>query len=118
MQKIRSNLIGIDEGSFTLFSHYDTGGKMWNGSGPREVKRLITFSEPFASPPSVHVAITMWDVDHSRNKRVDYRTDAITTTDFSVIFRTWSDTKIARVRMSWRAIGEVPDPDNIWILSD
>jgi len=34
---------------------------------------------------------------------------------FEIVFRTWSDTRIARIRVAWQAIGEVPHEDD-WQL--
>ncbi len=50
--------------------------------------------------------------------RMEYRAVEINEIGFKAIFKTWGDTKIARVQMSWQAIGEVPDPEDLWILSD
>ncbi len=31
---------------------------------------------------------------------------------FAIVFRTWGDSKVARVRVSWMAIGELFEPDD------
>lgn len=50
--------------------------------------------------------------------RMDFFAEDITATGFRAVFKTWGDTKIARLQMAWQAIGEVADPDELWILSD
>ncbi len=89
---------------------------MWTGSGPREVRHVQTFSEPFQSPPVVTVGISMWDIDRKTNSRVDISADNITATGFEIVFRTWADTRIARIRADWMAIGQVRDDDD-WDVS-
>jgi hypothetical protein len=42
--------------------------------------------------------------------------EEITAEGFTAVFRTWSDTKIARIRASWTAIGEVAHEDD-WDIS-
>jgi hypothetical protein len=118
MKKIASNRIGIDDGRFTLFSDFDTDGPMWSGVGPREVTQDIAFSDSFLSPPSVHLTIALWDVHEGHNMRMDFFAEDITANGFRAVFKTWGDTKIARLQMAWQAIGEVADPDELWILSD
>lgn len=85
---------------------------MWTGSGPREVRHLQEFSEPFQSIPVVTIGISMWDIDHKTNSRVDISADNITATGFEIVFRTWADTRIARIRADWMAIGQTRDDDD------
>jgi hypothetical protein len=56
--------VGIDQGARVLFDDVRDGGAMWQGSGPREVRQLQEFEEPFLNPPAVTVGISMWDIDH------------------------------------------------------
>ncbi|MFN6951671.1 MAG: H-type lectin domain-containing protein, partial [Albidovulum sp.] len=69
MQRIASHLIGVDRGSVMLFSDYQDGGAMWTGEGPRELRRVVEFAEPFRSSPVVQVSISMWDMDRHTNQR-------------------------------------------------
>ena len=96
-----------------MFSHFDTGGEMWNGTGPREVSHHVTFSDAFADVPNVHVSIDMWDVGSSANLRAELLAETITKDGFDIVFRTWGDTQIARIRAAWIAIGPALDP-TIW----
>lgn len=107
-----SGLIGIEQGSKVLFSDFAHDGAMWVGSGPREVRQQETFSEAFAEPPAVAVGISMWDMDHEANARVDISAESITTKGFEIVIRTWADTRIARIRADWMAIGTAHDKDD------
>jgi hypothetical protein len=115
MKRLRSHLIGVDQGSTVLFSHFSDNGPMWSGEGPREASVEITFAEPFASVPVVHVALSMWDTSGSINQRADLRAEDVTETGFFLVFRTWGDSRIARVRADWMAIGELPHEED-WQL--
>lgn len=112
MRRINSHLLGIESGSEMLFSHHEDGGLMWAGTGAREVRKAIAFPAPFRSPPRVVIAITLWDMDHSRNHRADISAEAVTQTGFEIVFRTWADTRVARIRADWTALGEVDHPDD------
>ena len=71
MWRIRTHRMGIDQGSQVLFSDFEHNGEMWAGEGPREVRVPVTFSEPFLSPPAILVGLSMWDMDHSTNPRME-----------------------------------------------
>ncbi|HBM60972.1 H-type lectin domain-containing protein [Salipiger marinus] len=112
MRRIRASVIGIDQGTEDLFSDFATGGDMWTGSGPRERRKPVTFSEPYRQPPVVQVAVSLWDVDHGANLRADLLAENVTEQGFDLVFRTWSDTRVARARMTWLAIGEIGSDDD------
>ena len=116
MKKLRSHLIGVDSGDVVLFSDYENGGEMWTGEGQRERRQQIAFSEAFKSPPSVQVSLSLWDVDAATVMRAGIAADAVTETGFDMVFRTWGDTRVARVRMAWSAIGELSEDDD-WDVS-
>jgi hypothetical protein len=107
-----SGLIGIEQGSKILFSDFAHDGAMWTGSGPREVRQQQTFDEAFVEPPAVKVGISMWDIDHKTNSRVDISAENVTAKGFEIVFRTWADTRIARIRAEWMAIGQARDEDD------
>lgn len=115
MKKLRNNLIGIEQGDPVLFSDFEDGGEMWTGRGQRERRRRISFEEPFRSPPAIQVAISLWDMDATTVIRADISSETITESGFDLVFRTWGDTRVARIRVGWTAIGEVVDPDD-WEL--
>ncbi len=104
--------IGIEQGSKILFSDYAHDGAMWTGSGPREVRQEQEFTESFVEPPMVTVGVSMWDIAHQTNSRVDISAENVTTTGFELVFRTWADTRIARIRADWTAIGPARGEDD------
>lgn len=107
-----SGVVGIDQGSRILFSDFAHDGAMWTGSGPREVRQEQKFSEPFLSPPVVTVSVSMWDIAHQTNSRVDITAENVTANGFEIVFRTWADTRIARIRADWLAIGAIRDDED------
>lgn len=78
---------------------------MWTGSGNREHRHYVRFRQSFRDNPSVHIGLTMWDIERGENQRVDLRVEDITATGFTIVFSTWGATHIARARADWLAIG-------------
>ncbi|SLN66382.1 H-type lectin domain protein [Roseisalinus antarcticus] len=91
---------------------YQHGGDMWTGSGPRQIASDQVFSEAFRAPPSVMVSVSMWDIAAGSNARADVRAEEVTAAGFQIIFSTWGDTRVARIRVGWMAIGELRHPDD------
>ncbi len=116
MKSFRTHPIGVAQGEEVLFSEFAEGGDMWTGEGPRERHTPIKFSEPFRSAPIVQIGVSLWDVDTSSALRAELSAENITREGFEAVFRTWSDTRIARIRAAWMAIGEVPHEDD-WDIS-
>jgi hypothetical protein len=112
MKRFDARTVGIDQGSIILFSDFEDGGEMWTGTGRREHRQPATFSEPFRDIPAVQVTISMWDMDQKSNQRADISAEEVTTEGFTIVFRTWGDTRVARVRADWTAIGPLPDEDD------
>ena len=104
--------VGVQQGQRILFSDFAHDGPMWTGVGPREVRQTQAFPEPFLAPPAVMVNVSMWDIDHKSNSRVDISAENITPDAFQIVFRTWGDTNIARIRADWLAIGQLKDDDD------
>ncbi|MDA7423210.1 H-type lectin domain-containing protein [Thalassococcus lentus] len=115
MRKYVGSLIGVDQGNEEVFSDFASGGDMWTGAGSRERRKKVKFSEQFRSIPTVQVGLSLWDMDSGANVRADISADNVSETGFDLVFRTWSDTRVARVRMAWMAIGEVASDDD-WEL--
>ncbi len=88
---------------------------MWTGTDARESRTPIAFSEPFKTPPTIHLSMSMFDVDRVTNMRGDLHAENITVDGFDIVFRTWSDSRVARIRAAWMAIGELPSEDD-WEL--
>ena len=116
MKTFQTHPIGIDQGEAVLFSEFADGGDMWTGEGARERRTTVTFSQPFRSVPVVQIGVSLWDVDTSSALRAEVKAEDITPEGFNAVFRTWSDTRIARIRVTWTAIGEVAHEDD-WDIS-
>lgn len=115
MKRFSAHTIGIQQGSRVLFSDFADGGVMWTGNGARESRHIITFPEAYVAVPVVTVSISMWDMDQKSNSRADISADEVTAKGFHLVFRTWGDTRVARVRADWTAIGQAKDDDD-WDL--
>lgn len=112
MKRWNSGQTGVDQGDIQLFADYVDDGPMWTGSGDREIRRAVNFSGKFKSPLAVHVSLSLLDVDQSTNTRVEVVAEDITNKGFDLVFRTWSDTRIARARAAWLAIGDMRNADD------
>lgn len=115
MIRIDSSAVGIQQGSRLLFSDFIDDGAMWTGQGDRESRFSVRFSESFQAAPSVMVQIGLCDMDHHHNMRTDLAAERITADGFDIVFRTWGDTRIARIRVDWMAIGPTIASEN-WQL--
>ena len=116
MKRLRNHTVGVDSGDVVLFSDYEDGGEMWTGRGQRERRRHIRFSEPFKSAPTVQMSLSLWDVDAATVMRADMGAESVTKNGFDMVFRTWGDTRVARVRIAWTAIGELSENDDWDVL--
>lgn len=112
MKKLKSHTVGIDSGDVTLFKDFEDDGDMWTGQGQRERRRHIRFSERYKSPPTVQLSPSLWDLDTSTIMRADITPENITKSGFDMVFRTWGDTRVARMRIAWMAIGEMSELDD------
>lgn len=115
MKRFSAQTMGIQQGSRVLFSDFADDGVMWTGSGARESRHAVKFPEAFVGEPVVTVSMSMWDMDQKTNSRADLSAEQITETGFHLVFKTWGDTRVARVRADWLAIGRAKDEDD-WEL--
>lgn len=115
MQRFTSNSIGLEQGSRVLFSDFIDGGPMWTGTGPREHRFQVGFEAEYSDVPNVMVSISMWDSDQKTNQRMDISAENVSAQGFDLVFRTWGDTRVARVRAEWMVIGPLPNEDD-WTL--
>lgn len=115
MLHLNATEIGIDQGSAMLFQDFRHDGAMWTGSGARSARHAVRFSKPFRAAPAVTVGMSMWDIAHDSNTRADIRAENVTREGFEIVFNTWGDTRVARIRADWMAIGALPNPDD-WEL--
>jgi hypothetical protein len=113
MQKFDAHSIGVAQGDVILFSDFDNDGPMWTGEGKREARHTVTFPEAFRGVPSVTLSFSMLDLSNDAYLRADLQSDAVTADGFDIVFRTWGDSRIARIRVAWQAIGAV-NHDDAW----
>lgn len=113
MQTFDVGQLGIDQGETVLFSDFEDGGEMWTGDGPRQTRLPVAFSEAFSAAPIVNVSITMFDASSGSNIRFDIQAEGVTPQGFDIVFRTWGDSKVARVRAKWQAIGSI-SAEEVW----
>lgn len=111
MKRISEAAVGVQTGSVVLFSAFENDGEMWTGSGARRATYHVSFDEPFDDTPAVHISLSMWDTEGSTNQRLDVQATEINPQGFVIEFRTWGDSRVARVRASWMAIGSVAYQD-------
>ena len=71
---------------------------MWTGSGPREKRVKVEFGGKFKGAPVVQAHISVWDLDRRTNLRADLSVADVTATGCTIVFKTWGDTRIARIR--------------------
>ena len=115
MRKHTTGTIGIEQGDVVLFSDFEDDGKMWTGDGPRVSTTHVAFSETYFSIPNVMVSASMMDVSNDAYLRFDLQAENIKESGFDIVFRTWGDSQVARVRVAWQSIGAVAD-DDAWDL--
>ncbi len=113
MKSIPADRLGVEQGDVLLFSDFENDGAMWTGDGLRECRTEVRFSQAFSGIPFVTVSLSMWDFSNAANIRAEILAEEITASGFTIVFRTWNDTRVARVRASWQALGAVPD-DELW----
>ncbi|SDC96727.1 H-type lectin domain-containing protein [Ruegeria marina] len=112
MKMFSSHRVAIQQGDVAMFSDYENGGDMWTGSGNRERRHAVSFGQEFRSEPAVVVGISLWDVDTGAAVRAEVKAENITQNGFDIVFRTWADTRVARLRVGWTAIGDVAHEDD------
>lgn len=112
MLRFSHTAVGVQQGSAFLFSAFEDGGPMWTDVGPRVERSVVTFPTPFRDVPMVHVGLSMWDIAIETNHRVDIAAEEVTPVGFTLVFRTWGDTRVARVRADWLAIGPADHIDD------
>lgn len=115
MERFHTGHFGIEQGQSVLFSDFEHDGPMWTGKGRREIRVPVRFREPFQGAPTVFLAPDMWDFDSRTNQRADLHAEKVSETGFEIVFRTWGDTRVARLRVSWLAMGAAA-ADEDWAL--
>ncbi|CUH77201.1 H-type lectin domain protein [Tritonibacter multivorans] len=102
----------ISQGDVEVFSEFEEGGEMWTGAGGRERRIHVTFDNAYSAPPAVFVSPSLMDMHNEGAYRAELVAEDITCAGFDVVFRTWSDSRVARVRAAWMAMGEMAYEDD------
>lgn len=112
MLRFQNHPLGIEQDTTILFSDFKHDGEMWIGQGDREIRKEIVFREEFTAPPIVQVNVAMWDFDSATNQRGEILAEDITEVGFTLVFKTWGDTRVARLRATWTAFGALRNSDD------
>ncbi|MEO1918712.1 MAG: hypothetical protein ABGW81_03180 [Paracoccaceae bacterium] len=62
MKKLNNHSAGVDTGLVQGFSGFADEGEMWSGTGRRIRRVEVLFSEPFLTPPAVHIGRAIRDI--------------------------------------------------------
>ena len=84
---------------------------MWSGTGDRQVVHTVEFDASFNRPPIVQLAVTLLDAASDKHLRYALTSENITEHSFDIVFKTWLDSRFARVWIDWTAMGSRSDPD-------
>jgi len=71
----------------------------------RIFERYIRFDQKFSDKPIVHLSLIGFDIDNSRNARLSLNAAHITAEGFSLQMRTWLNTRMWSVEVTWLAMG-------------
>ena len=113
MKTFEVGTVGIDSGEVVLFNDFKNDGPMWVGEGDREARILVSFANSFSTEPVVTVAVSLFDASNAANIRFEIQAENVTPKGFDIVFRTWSDSKFARARATWQAIGAL-STEEVW----
>lgn len=93
-------------------ARFDEGQAGWellethpHGDGVRAYSGRVAFDRAFNAPPVVQIGITGFDIDNKDNARLNVGITNVDVTGFEVQLRTWLNTRIWSVDLSWFAIG-------------
>lgn len=71
----------------------------------RVFERYVRFDQTFSEKPLIQVSLVGFDIDNSRNARLSISAENITADGFSLRIRTWLNTRMWSVEVSWLAMG-------------
>ncbi len=72
---------------------------------PRSFTAHVNFDTPFGNVPIVHVGISGFDIDNRDTSRLSAHASAISPTGFDLVIKTWLNTRVYKVEISWLALG-------------
>jgi hypothetical protein len=91
----------------TGVARFDSQMNGWNlstGTGVRSFSSPdIAFQPPFPAPPTLVLALSGLDSEHSVNLRVTLQPYDVEAEEFNIIISTWDDTILHGVTVTWIA---------------
>jgi hypothetical protein len=73
---------------------------------PRTFVSGVRFDAPFSNTPIVHVGLSGFDIDQRDSARISVCAEAITSIGFDLRIKTWQNTRVYKVEVSWIALGQ------------
>lgn len=58
------------------------------------------------------MSLSMGAIGRSANRQADIPADRVTRSGFEILFQTWGDTHVARIRAGWLIFGAGPHKDD------
>ena len=102
MPLMAQGTISVPQVQVGTFSSSGTG--LSTGSGERQMTVTVSFPKSFSEKPKVIVGLTMIDAAGNVGTRVNAIAEGISRDGFTVIVKTWADSKVYGVSGSWVAI--------------
>lgn len=103
----------VQSGTFKAGSNAP-GYTLDQGTGDRSITIAVTFDKPFPQKPEVLLSTGSIDASKDGNIRYDVTATDISPRGFTIIARTWSDSKVYMIGGSWIAVssegGQPPPP--------
>jgi hypothetical protein len=93
----------------TYFVRFTNGGHYMNtGKGERTYEERIYFEEKYEKIPHVMTSISGLDEDNKDSSaiRIELKEEKIDTAGFNLIIRTWDDSRLFNIKVTWTAFGQ------------
>lgn len=71
----------------------------------RHCKTRIAFERTFSSIPLVHAGLAGFDIENGDAARIQLQVSDVDTSGFTIEIKSWFNTRIWSVQVSWLAIG-------------
>lgn len=106
-QKLGDDVSIIQIQSGSVYGSTSTPGwPLASGStGEKYYVAHVTFTDSFASIPTVFVAFSRQDIESTYNTRVEVYAENLTTSGFDLVMHKWSTTIVYSITASWIAYG-------------
>jgi hypothetical protein len=79
------------------------GWSLLTGTGERAIRLPVRFPQPFPRPPTVTVALSMFDIIDGSNIRLQVDAQDVTAEGFTAVIKTWADSQVFHTTLSWVA---------------